>query len=187
VTAKTKTLGTVSIKRNVLGGLWDVKGAVGAIAISGDFKGHLTLTDTTGQMTLGKMDVAGWLKDATIESTGPMGMLTVGAANNATVLAGDLTPDVTRHKSIAGFSVKGIKGKEKDIAFINSNVQAWTLDAVVLKAVDGNNAANGHAKFGVKAHYIGSYTRDTIKLAKIGPGTDSEDAVDPDYRLDLSA
>jgi hypothetical protein len=148
-----------------------------AAAISGDFKANVTLTDAV-RKTLGTMTVAGWLADATISSAGPLGALTVGAASNATVLAGDLTVQQT---SIAGFSVKGLKGQ--DFTFINSNVQAYRLGAVVVKAVDGDN---GGPIFGFKGHAITSYTRDGVKYSKLGT-TAAEDKVDPDYRLDLSA
>jgi hypothetical protein len=255
VTAKTKTLGSVSIKGNVAGSLWDVKGPVGGIVlaglageaakpwqltgvtngvavtnvasltaydvvnaaltvdgdigavkakrwqagslhaktvasiattgvapstanpagVSGDFKANVTLTDAV-RKTLGTMTVAGWLADATITSAGPLGALTVGAASNATVLAGDLTVQKT---SIAGFSVKGIKGET--FAFISSNVRAWALGTVVVTAVNGDN---GGAIFGFKCHSITSYTRDGVKYSK--PGTPAaEDKVDPDYLLDL--
>jgi len=255
VTAKTKTLGSVSIKGNVPGSLWDVKGPVGGIvlaglageaakpwqltgvtngvaaanvasltaydvvnaaltvdgdigavkaarwqagslqakivasiattgaaatktaaAVSGDFKGNVTLTDAV-RKTLGTMTVAGWLADATITSAGPLGALTVGAASNATVLAGDLTVQRT---SIAGFSVKGIKGQ--DFAFINSNVQAWTLGTV---AVLGVKTDNGQASFGVKGHHVDSYVRGATKLGKTdGPQTPDTEV---DYLLDLVA
>ena len=261
VTAKTKTLGAVTVKGNVPGALWDVKGPVGGITlaglageaaepwqlagvtngvaaanvasltaydvvnaaltvdgdvgavkamrwqagaiqaktvasitttgvapstanpagVSGNFTGNVTLTDAV-RKTLGKMTVAGWLKDATITSAGPLGALTVGAASNTTVLAGDLTADLTKHKSIAGFSVKGIKGVTQSL-FINSNVQAYALGAIVVSRVAGDN---GGVLFGFKGHAIASYTRDGVKYSKLGT-TAAEDKVDPDYRLDLSA
>jgi len=163
-----------------MAGAWNVTGAIGTVAVGGDFQGSVALSDSTGQVTLTKMDVLGKLLGATITSTGSLGTITVGAVENSTVTAGDLA---AQHRSIGGFSVKGLTGVAN--AFINSNVQAYTLGTIVIKTVKTNN---GLTKFGVKGHYVASYVRDAqkAKTKVTGPQGPPIDAAG-DYLMDLVA
>jgi hypothetical protein len=180
VTAKTKSLGAVSIKRSVTAGAWNVTGAIGTVAVGGDFQGSVVLSDSTGQVTLTKMNVLGKMLGATITSTGALGTITVGAVENSTVTAGDLA---AQHRSIGGFSAKGLTGVAN--AFINSNVQAYTLGTIVIKTVKTDN---GLTTFGVKGHYVASYVRDAqkAKTKVTGPQDPPIDAAG-DYLMDLVA
>ncbi len=121
----TKTvLGPVSISGYLQGATWDVDGAVGNI------------TATKG------------VKDSRVQSTGSMGLLTLGSAQAADFLAGMTTSD--RHAtagsqfntltSIKGVTIKGFSGMTQGQALLtDSNFSAATIGASTLLNVDTSN------------------------------------------------
>ncbi|MCX5673136.1 MAG: hypothetical protein NTU94_17620 [Planctomycetota bacterium] len=86
--------------------------------------------------------------------------------------------DATAHASIASLTVKGLQGAA---SFINSNVSAWTLGTISIRAVQADNSDQ---PFGITGHSVGSYTRDGTRLPKPA-GTLPFDSAD-DYVAQLS-
>ena len=134
-----------------------VPGPKGVPLVSGDFGADVTLTETARQ-ALSRLSATGWLVGATISSLAPIGTIAAGGIRDSTISAG--APGI--HTSLTGLTVSGIKGAA--YAFMNSNVSAWTLGSVSLKAVQTANESL--VTFGITAHTLASYVRDGKRAPK---------------------
>jgi 6-phosphogluconolactonase (cycloisomerase 2 family) len=147
------------------------RAAPGVTALTGDFKGDLQLTSTAAKLDLGTMNVAGWLDGAVLRSAGPIGAVAAGGLRNSRILAGvkesvaglpASADDFDVLTSIGSLTIKGIAGQTKTKGFLNSDVAAWTLGTISVKAVETTNAE----VFGIAGHSLVSYTRDGTKAPK---------------------
>ena len=153
--------------------------SLGVPGAAGDFQASVRVTSTTARQALGALAVAGWLDKADIFSAGPVGTVIAGGMRDSSVTAGDMAAG---HASIAGLTVKGLKGGGP--AFINSHVSGWTLGTISVKAVQTVNAGHVPAAFGIQGHTITSYARDAKKYPSKGSPGFVVDQAD-DYTVQL--
>jgi hypothetical protein len=141
-------------------------------AVSGDFGANVTLDNAASKTPLLAMTLAGWLDGAMINSNGPLGAFTMIGICDSTIQAGTA--------KIAGVTVKGILRDPQDF-FINSNISAYTLGTISIKAVQGDSSSQ---PFGISGHTVAVYSRDgkrTLNLA----GAQQYDPVG-NYLVDLT-
>jgi hypothetical protein len=127
------------------------------LAVSGDFGANVTLDNAASKTPLLAMTLAGWLDGAMINSNnGPLGAFTMIGICDSTIQAGTA--------KIAGVTVKGIL-RDPQHFFINSNISAYTLGTISIKAVQGDSSSQ---PFGISGHTVAIYSRDgkrTLNLA----------------------
>lgn len=132
-------------------------------ALAGDFKGQVTLTNSSAPLTLGKLTIAGTLADARITSAGNVGAVTLGAiddsqilvgvANGVTSLASNVSQFVLKpdKPNLASLTIKGLVANQQ--SFHGSVIDAWNIGKVSLKLVD---TAAQATPFGFAANVIGA-------------------------------
>ena len=127
---------------------------------------------STYTQTLGTLTVTGWMDNSRVASAGSIGTAKIGGMKNASRLFVGVKPAVAGLPagrgdfldgadnllgSIQTLTITGMTGQAFSV--MNSFVAAWTLGTVTLKDVQVDNAAAGHATFGVTGHTLASYTR----------------------------
>ncbi len=127
-----------------------------ATSVRGDFQANVNVT---GEKGLSVLDVAGYVKDATIFSAGNVGTVDVGGLDHAKLFVGvnSLPTDASGFavtRSIDSLTVHGVAGEL--FAIIDSDVAAARMGAVSVKRIDG---ASGNDSFGIVADVIRSYNR----------------------------
>jgi hypothetical protein len=128
-------------------------------AVSGDFGADVTLDNPVSKTPLLAMTLAGWLDGATIASNGPLGAFSMVGMHDSTIQAAGTS-------KIAGVTVKGIL-RNLQYFFINSNISAYTLGTISIKAVQGDSSSE---PFGISGHTVAVYSRDgkrTLNLAGV--------------------
>jgi hypothetical protein len=126
------------------------------VAVSGDFRANVTLNNAASKTPLLAMTLAGWLDGAMIDSNGPLGAFTMVGMHDSTIQAGA--------SKIAGVTVRGIL-RDPQCFFINSNISAYTLGTISIRAVQGDSSSQ---PFGITGHTVAVYSRDghrTLNLA----------------------
>lgn len=130
--------------------------------IAGDFSADVALTNANLAPTLGKLTVAGTLRDVTIRSAGTVSAVTLGAMNGSRLLVGvaqgvtSLAPDAASFlfqptkPSLGSMTVKGLVGGPPSL--LGSIINAWNIGKATLKLVD--SASTGEP-FGIAASVIG--------------------------------
>ena len=129
----------------------------GNALLPGDFEADVTLTDET---TLGRVRIAGAMKDSTITTAGSIGTVKVGAMHGSNLFAGvtarvDTAAELQQAADIRAITVTG---SGAGLAFTDSNIVARAIGRVVLTGVDGQSAVD---EFGIVADRINDYLRAT--------------------------
>ncbi|MEA3213513.1 MAG: hypothetical protein QOE70_6570 [Chthoniobacter sp.] len=126
-------------------------------ASRGDFEADVTLSDP-GLPT--SVTIAGLLRNATIQSFGNVGTVTLGGMEHSNLFLGvtarpDNVSDFTDDFTLTSFNILGIKGFTGSL-FSDSQVAAQTLGTIKVKDVATDS---GTGDFGFIADVIKSYTR----------------------------
>jgi hypothetical protein len=130
-----------------------IAGTKTVTAILGDLGADVTLAGSGTRPVLGMLSVQGWLDAATINSSGPLGKLTLGGMRHAVIRVGDTSTPML----LDTLTINGIRGET--YACHNFNVSAWAVGTVTLRDVLTDNAGHTPQAFGVQAHTVARYTR----------------------------
>lgn len=131
--------------------------SIAAITIKGDFEASLRLTDRSAKATLGKLTVAGVVRNARIDSAGHIGAITLGGSENVSYYAGvaNGSPALPATlEQLGAFSIKSFTHKPGIGSFINSFIAAKAIAKVTLSNVD---AENDGTRFGIVADTLGLF------------------------------
>lgn len=160
--------------------------SIGTLSIGGNLtQSAITLSQapvvsTPALKALGSFTVGGTVHATVLKSAGHLGLVTVGAIRNSSILAGitpgstglpDAANDFAMSATIDGFTVKGIAGAP--FSFIDTIVAAKQLGTVVVRDVATDNAG---VTFGLAANKIASFTsyqgtNVTKKLTNLTPAS----------------
>ena len=119
--------------------------AIKTLKVKGNFGANLTLTGAAETTVLGSLTIGGTLQDAIIRATeGNIGKVTVGAISSASIFAGyagttlpDSPDDFNPAASIAGVTVKGIKGQDSNMT--NALIAGASIGKVSILFPDTGN------------------------------------------------
>ncbi len=136
----------------------------GARDVRGDFEADLT---NFSDEAITSIKIAGFLKNATIQSAGDIKTVTLGGMDTSALFAGvserpDAVADFADAHTIKNFTIKGIRGYLGDL-FIASHVAAAELGSVKVKNVATDS---GTGDFGFVADVINRYSRTGFVTAR---------------------
>jgi hypothetical protein len=134
-----------------------------ATAIRGDFEADVSLRGST---SLGLVQIAGFLRNASIVTTGNVGRVSVGGIEHSNIFVGvterpDARADFAHPHSLGAFVVHSVAGSAA--SFIDSDVAAARIGTVFVRGIDEDSR---DTRFGIVADAIQSYNRSNVFIAK---------------------
>jgi hypothetical protein len=140
--------------------------AIGTLAIvghagelRGDLEARISLSEPE---SLGSMQVAGFLRHATLLAAGNVGEIRVGGLEDADIFVGvtsrpDDASDFAEVHSLGSLVITGVGGASGSL--LDSNVAAARINSVFVTGIDGDS---GPKRFGIVADVLKSYNRGNV-------------------------
>jgi hypothetical protein len=183
------------------GGSLTVNGTVSSLAVTksmdGDVNGNVTKAkiggDYTGAWagTFDALTVKGWMSNATISASDPVGSITLGGMRNSAITIGANVAlpglrsqfEASHAGTIKSLTVTGMKVSGHNVAsFINSDIAAWQITTLKLAFADTNNSGT---PFGAATTFVKTFTYKPLTgLTRTGSNlTPADSFTDGDFVL----